>query len=797
MLTTSIRQSAFGNPRAIRGALRRLAALIIALLFWLLMSGGAALAEEEKEAALDPKRLRDDLTSLEAKVKAERIKEEEVGNLIQQATRLRTQSNQCVTNVTEELAPVQASMQNITAGLSEEAQAKNAEIKKLKEQITKIEGRATECRLLVARADEAVRTLAALQQRYLKERLLSRDKNVYDLTIENLSDPGQWWISGKEFVIEHSGIKEIGDKHWIFLALITAFGVFAGRRLKGIVSRRCAVMGEEGFSASLLKGVVLTAGHYTPSLLALAGVDLYLAVLNSGVAPKPFMELLMYGVSAYVVVLMMVRCLLAPAGPAKQVTPWPDEVARRMVVRIRSLLLLLLLGALLILTTLPENLPEHVNAMARVVLVSLLAINAIWLIWILGRIPDLSRFGHGVRFFLSAVLVAVLAAEWLGFRNLSTYLFAGISGTLLAGVLFWLADKLLSEIFDSLDSGAGNGWQRRLRLRLGLKSNEPVPGLIWLRAIAGLLLWGGVALALLRIWGVPDSAVAMIVGYLVDGFQIGETPIVPSKVVLGLLVFALLLTLARWSGSAMCRNQAIRSRLDSGAREALVTIIGYVGFLVALLSGLSFAGVDFSKIALVAGALSVGIGFGLQNIVNNFISGLILLFGRPVRVGDWIVVGNTQGYVRKISVRSTQIQTFDRSDVIVPNGDLISSQVTNWTLRDRQGRIIVPVGVAYGSDTALVKQLLLEAATAHPQVVDSDVIGKPKVLFMAFGDSALLFELRCFIWNIADKLDVISDLNFAIDKAFCEHGIEIPFPKRDLYIRGMEESVQGKSAAEK
>jgi small-conductance mechanosensitive channel len=194
--------------------------------------------------------------------------------------------------------------------------------------------------------------------------------------------------------------------------------------------------------------------------------------------------------------------------------------------------------------------------------------------------------------------------------------------------------------------------------------------------------------------------------------------------------------------------------------------------------------VEFTNLAIIAGALSVGIGFGLQNIVNNFVSGLILLIERPIRTGDWIVVGSTEGYVKKISIRSTQIQTFDRADVIVPNSELISGQVTNWMLSDPWGRVRVPVGVAYGSDTTRVMQILVDAANKHPQVMNNyPGIPEPRVLFIGFGDSSLDFELRCVIRDVDRRLQTRSDLYLAIDTAFREAGIEIPFPQRDLHFR--------------
>ena len=193
-------------------------------------------------------------------------------------------------------------------------------------------------------------------------------------------------------------------------------------------------------------------------------------------------------------------------------------------------------------------------------------------------------------------------------------------------------------------------------------------------------------------------------------------------------------------------------------------------------------GLDLSNIALVAGALSVGIGFGLQSIVNNFVSGLILLAERPIKTGDWVVVGGDQGYVRKISVRATKIETFDRATVIVPNAELISNRVMNWMHDGSMGRIIIPVGVSYDADPEQVREILLRIADESEYV--SSYPG-PSVFFMDFGASSLDFELRCYIQDINSSLSAKSALRFAIFKAMKEAGIEIPFPQQDIHVRSL------------
>ena len=394
-------------------------------------------------------------------------------------------------------------------------------------------------------------------------------------------------------------------------------------------------------------------------------------------------------------------------------------------------------------------------------------------------------FGWASRFFLLIwlFLIAAIVALLFGYVALAHFILTNLLVTSAMVVMLYLIHHLV----DALVSSSTQPWSRigkTLRDKIGF-GDESIRRLgLLLSTITDLSVIFLGAPLILALWTITWVDFSSLASQAFFGFKVGDVYIEPAKIALAISILIGGIIVVRILSLWLNRRILERSSIDSGVQNSIATGVKYTGILLVGGFALSAAGLDFSKLAIVAGALSVGIGFGLQSVVSNFVSGLILLAERPIRIGDWIEVGAGEGVVKKINVRSTEIETFDRCSVIVPNSSFITDPVKNWSHGSSVGRIKVNIGVGYNADPEKVQEILLKCAQEHERIIASPA---PRVMFMDFGSSSLDFQLRIFLDDIGYCTAVASDLRFAMYRELKAAGIEIPFPQRDINIRNIDE----------
>ena len=487
--------------------------------------------------------------------------------------------------------------------------------------------------------------------------------------------------------------------------------------------------------------------------------------------------------------------LFAPGDPDRRLLSVREETARlvagKLVWAARVLGAVIFLNAVLQTVVAPVALTIATNALFAAVIVAMLC----HFLFLMGRGEPLEDDVAGAGWLRSAgwlLAIGIIAALITGFIGLSAFL-AGrfLSALGLIGALYILLtfiDALFTEV---LTASTPRG--RAVATFFGLKPRSI--GLLGtlLSAVIRLLLVLAVLMPLLGPWGIFAADFFGVIKDATFGFRVGELSISLRAIFIA-FVIVLIGVLATRAVQAWLNTRFLpQTALDPSLQNSVSTIFGYLGVIAAISLALAQLGVDFQKVTLVAGALSIGIGFGLQSVVSNFVSGLILLAERPIRVGDVISVKGEEGRVRRIHVRATEIETGDRSSVIIPNSELITQVVKNRTHTDTFARVAVTVGVAYDSDVVKVRDVLLEIAKAHPHVMKNP---GPSVLLTGFGDSAINFELGWVVRNLGDGGGIKSDICFSILERFRAEGIVMPYPHRNIHIEGLAEGDEAEPEPE-
>ena len=385
---------------------------------------------------------------------------------------------------------------------------------------------------------------------------------------------------------------------------------------------------------------------------------------------------------------------------------------------------------------------------------------------------SLSR-GIKVVILISLFALVTLGISLFGYPDLASYIFNRFFASVLLLGLFAVVRLF---IYDVLRRGIVF-WFTAFKIRKKLLSKADF--LMSLLVTPILVL--GVIYALLRLWGVPSSFMLYGIKKLIFGFKIGGIQISLIAILTGLLTFMVSLSVVRMLKNRLSNNLLTRINMDEGIKHSLVSGVSFIGFIISAILAVVAMGVDLSNLAVIAGALSVGIGFGLQDVIKNLVSGIIILFERPFKVGDWVILAGEEGKIKQINIRSTELETWTKRSVIIPNATLISSSLVNLTHGDNWQRQSIVVGVSYDSDVELVTKLLLECAKANKRVVK---VPAPMVVFKDFGASSLDFELRFHVSDVRVDFGASSELRYAILHSFRENGIEIAYPQLDIHSKG-------------
>ncbi len=685
-------------------------------------------------------------------------------------------------------------------GATQEAQSIREARAALSELVNEIDAVVKRGQLLITRGDQILQALTERRRQLFARTFTTRGPSILS--------PELWrQVVDDVPAAAHALMLLTVDSSRVFLSRITpvkgavlALAVIASlvlitlvrRRLLRVIIRDSQIDAPSDFAKALGAAWVALLYFLLPFLsiaILLASIELL------DLLPDRASQLLLGIASAlwvYFFLTALARALLAPGTSGWRLTPYDDATAFKLYALSVTIACVFAVDQLLDVVLNVVASPLEVDVAVTAVAAMVMALLAILSLRTAAHSraeaveatdddapPPLSAWRVIMRIILWAVSLTIIGAALVGYAALASFMATQAISALAVLAILAIVLLIVDQGFERLGDPT-RPMSRALTRSLGVDGAVIGQSSALLSGIVKLSLIIIAAVTLMAPWGFDPSDWLNWFRSAFFGFRVGGVTISISTILAALALFALGIIITRAFQRWLETKYLPRTKFDSGIRASLKTAAGYLGIVAAAAFAITFVGIDLANIAIIAGALSVGVGFGLQSIVNNFVSGLILLAERPIKVGDWISVSGEQGYVRDISVRATQIETFDRATVVVPNSDLISGVVKNMMLNNMMGRVVIRIGVAYGSDVDKVRDVLLDCAKAHDRVLSYPA---PNVFFMDFGESSLDFALYAYIPDVDYVLTVHSDLRFAILRGFREAGIEIPFPQRDLHLR--------------
>jgi len=722
-------------------------------------------------------------------------------------TKINEEAEATLKRNTERLPPLRSELESLGPAPGEQDPPEPEAIADLRQQlldrIGRVETRITEARLAKVRGENYWNRINLDKSSSIQDRLWTRSPSLFSAGTwdKGLSDfgllfrslgksPESWWDT------------EGRDWHPMSILAIVLFSLVAALLAIPARSKLQARFGRReeeerpSFARRIAAAVISALSDIILPVAALATLAATIRVFQED--PAGFLAVITnacIGLMVFFTISGLAKAALAPESPEWRIVPVTEDGA--VVLSRRIAVIAIFTGAIIFLDT--EARGEGINSPEFVAVGSIFA-DTILAGLLLTLIPA-QYWEHAedkagdfawtaIRALVGIFLISTPFVVLAGYAMLADFLLARLVLTVVVVGAAFLVRVALGEALAQAFITPGrlnsvmHGW-----LRLPQASATLVT--FWIGVLIDIAIFLPLLYLLLVTYGFPPVLINIWVTGILKGFEVGNVTISPSDILLALLALVVGLIITGWIRRSLGNKLQTYTRLDLGVRNSIVSGVGYTGIVISIVFAIAMLGLDLSNLALVAGALSVGVGFGLRTIVENFVSGLLLLIERPIKAGDWIVAAGYEGTVKRISVRSTEIETFDRAAVIVPNSELISQPVQNWTHKNRLARILVPVGVAYGSNVEKVRDLLLDCAQKSEHVLSYP---EPYVLFKAFGESSLDFELRCYVPDTDYFLTSKSDLLFAIDAAFRDHAIEIPFPQRDLHVRSVPPEVAGDTA---
>lgn len=750
------------------------------------------------------------LTAIEVALQRDLLKSAELTVLQTQIFAIETEAATLVDALTPMLTSIEQRLASLALpedGTIEESDTLAKQRRELSQMRSRLTGFIKQSDVLQLQADDLLDRIAAARRNLLERQLFARTHSLLDPSLWNaaaLQVPGM--LKGTTLLLG-DWLRLIAQRAVPPAVAVAAVILIAAAVLVWPIRRRLANWADRPEDVTepseVRRSVAALAIVCLSSVLPLVVASAIFLGFNAlDLSPSRIdtaMVSVFTGIVAYTFVRGLTWAILAPGRPGWRLLPVSDEAVRHLMRYSTAVAILLALAFTIsgLLRVMSANGP------AKELLSGLLAVSiGIATVLVLRRMMldnggtddgagSSAQTGSSPRgslvwpwvvslFWITAIVAVaapVLGRIWLGWF-LAVQIVWSLAIFLVMHLLLRVVDSGFVDLFTAL-SPLG----RMLNGSMALRASTVEQLGVILSGLLRLILLGLAVFAILLPWGFSTGDVSGMARDVLSGLQIGSITVSPSGLISALAILIVVIGLTRAVKGWLENRLLPRTSLDVGLKSSISTTFGYVGYIIAALLGLSAAGLSLQNIAIVAGALSVGIGLGLQGIVNNFVSGLILLAERPIKVGDWVVVGSEQGYVRRINVRATEIETFDRAAVMIPNSNLISGVVKNWMHGNTMGRVSVPVGVSYAADPEQVREILLGCAREHPKIL---AYPAPAVFFMDFGASSLDFELRCFLSNVDYSLTVASELRFAVWKRLCEEGIEIPFPQQDLHIRDID-----------